>query len=248
MKKCGIYKITNIVNNKMLIGQSEHMCRRWNEHKSLLRKNKHKNPHLQAAWNKYGEQNFTFTVMVECTSEKLDEKEIMLIKDYDTMNKEKGYNIEPGGGHPKMSEETKQKISMANKGRGLGKHHSEETKLKMRESHLGPNNCMYGKHFSEEIIQKRTETRKKNYRIENHPMFGKSMSEESKENNRIWHLGKHPSKETKEKMSMAKYGKNNPNYGKPYSKERLNKMSEIARRDWAKRKFQLSFYPSASQT
>lgn len=57
---CGIYKITNLVNNKVYIGSSKNIDRRIIQHRQKLNKNKHYNSYLQRAWNKYGEDNFKF--------------------------------------------------------------------------------------------------------------------------------------------------------------------------------------------
>ncbi len=76
MKKCGIYKITNIVNGKALIGLSSDIFRRWVDHRKTLRKNKHDNPYFQNAWNKYGEDNFRFEIILECNKENLNKEEI----------------------------------------------------------------------------------------------------------------------------------------------------------------------------
>ena len=62
-KLVGIYKITNIVNDKIYVGQSIAIKQRWSQHKAELRKNKHGNCHLQKAWNKYGEEKFKFSVL-----------------------------------------------------------------------------------------------------------------------------------------------------------------------------------------
>lgn len=48
----GIYKITNLVNNKVYIGQSVNIRKRWNQHVLELNKNIHPNIYLQSAWNK----------------------------------------------------------------------------------------------------------------------------------------------------------------------------------------------------
>lgn len=61
--KSGIYKIENKVNGKVYIGSSNSIKRRWQKHKALLRHGKHQNSHLQAAWDKYGEDNFSFSVI-----------------------------------------------------------------------------------------------------------------------------------------------------------------------------------------
>lgn len=65
MKGPGIYKIRNIVNNKLYIGSSCRMQKRKTEHLYDLRRNKHHSPKLQNAWNKYGENNFVFEVIEE---------------------------------------------------------------------------------------------------------------------------------------------------------------------------------------
>lgn len=61
----GIYKIINVQNNKFYVGSAVDFARRKRNHWNQLRKNKHHNRHLQAAWNKYGEQAFVFVQVVE---------------------------------------------------------------------------------------------------------------------------------------------------------------------------------------
>lgn len=95
--KCGIYSITNLVNNKMYIGQSKYIYQRWKRHRTFLNLSKGINPHLQNAWNKYGEENFKFSILEECNKECLNEREIYFIKHFDTNNADKGYNIMGGG-------------------------------------------------------------------------------------------------------------------------------------------------------
>ena len=47
-----IYQITNMVNGKYYIGSAESFARREWQHKYDLKRGAHKNPHLQASWNK----------------------------------------------------------------------------------------------------------------------------------------------------------------------------------------------------
>lgn len=74
----GVYKITNILNNKCYIGSTTSFNTRFNSHKHFLRKNKHPNSHLQNAWNLYGENNFVFEIL-----EKIEDpnEEILLQKE-----------------------------------------------------------------------------------------------------------------------------------------------------------------------
>ena len=65
MKRCGVYTITNTINNKIYVGSTTRLfCQRWGDHRVQLRSNKHHNIHLQRAWNKYGEKSFVFEVLV----------------------------------------------------------------------------------------------------------------------------------------------------------------------------------------
>lgn len=71
----GIYQIENKINSKVYIGSSNNIKRRWQKHKALLRHNKHPNSHLQAAWNKYGEDNFIFSIIELCNIDSLLDRE-----------------------------------------------------------------------------------------------------------------------------------------------------------------------------
>lgn len=112
-KVVGIYKITNIKNNKVYIGQSVNIKTRWKQHIAELNSNKHGNEHLQYSWNKYGENSFVFETICECEKESLDDLEIKYIEEYDSMNNIYGYNIREGG-NGGLSQETILKL------RGLG--------------------------------------------------------------------------------------------------------------------------------
>ena len=94
----GIYSIKNNVNNKRYIGKAELDCRRRiSQHKWNLRKGKHINRHLQSAWDTYGEENFTFEILEECTLDTINSKEIYWIEKYKTLNRKYGYNKTAGG-------------------------------------------------------------------------------------------------------------------------------------------------------
>jgi len=214
MNKCGIYKITNIVNGKAMIGQSRNIEKRWRNHKNRARLNKHESTYFQNAWNKYGENNFIFTILLECSPKKLNKEEIKLIKQYDATNRNKGYNIEGGGGGAKMSEETKRKISKAR----MGKHYlTEEAKKRIGRAsskrNKGINNPNYGKCHSIETKKKMSELKRGKYSGEKHPNYGKHLSEETKRKiskaNKQYSGEKHPcfgthhSKATRQKMKKA---------------------------------------------
>lgn len=58
-----IYRIRNIVSGKFYVGSTINMKERTRTHRNKLRTGKHHTPHLQAAWNKYGEECFIFEVV-----------------------------------------------------------------------------------------------------------------------------------------------------------------------------------------
>ena len=127
INKIGIYHILNKINDKLYIGSTiESFRKRFNLHKYQLRNNKHKNSHLQHAWNKYGEDNFEFLIIEIC-----DNKEIVLDREQyyiDSKDFENLYNINPfATGGLQFSEETLQK--RANTLSKLNKERSERYKL-----------------------------------------------------------------------------------------------------------------------
>lgn len=94
-------------------------------------------------WNaiqKYGWNNFIHCVLEEnLTKEEACNKEVLYIKQYKTTEDEFGYNIMPGGQTTTMPQCVKDKISKSNIGNKncLGNHHSEETKRKISEAQKG---------------------------------------------------------------------------------------------------------------
>lgn len=105
-KICGIYKITNLVNGKVYIGQSIDIHRRWNNHKrkTFIKSDEQYNYPLYRAFRKYGLDNFSFEIIEECSEEELNKKEIYYIDLYRTYicwKDSNGYNQTLGGGGSK---------------------------------------------------------------------------------------------------------------------------------------------------
>lgn len=87
----GIYKIENLINGKVYIGQSVHIERRWQEHCRDSAESV-----VAEAIRKYGVENFSFEVLKECSIEELDELEKLYIKEYGSLVPF-GYNVDSGG-------------------------------------------------------------------------------------------------------------------------------------------------------
>jgi group I intron endonuclease len=109
-KICGVYAIR--CGERSYVGSSAEMETRWKRHKSRLRAGKHKNPHLQNAWNKYGEDAFEFVILEECEPALLIEREQYWIDQHPVR-----YNLLPASGSR------------------LGIPHSPEVRAKIAESH-----------------------------------------------------------------------------------------------------------------
>jgi hypothetical protein len=89
---CGIYSYCSSTDGKRYIGQSINIEKRDYDHRCSLRNNLYKS-HFQNAWNKFGEDNFKFEIMVVCAPEDLDFYEDLLIKGYKSNNTAFGYNL-----------------------------------------------------------------------------------------------------------------------------------------------------------
>ena len=61
--KSGVYQIVNIATGKIYIGSSVDLYRRYYIHYGSLTRDRHENPKLQRAWNKYGEDCFDFYIV-----------------------------------------------------------------------------------------------------------------------------------------------------------------------------------------
>lgn len=103
----GIYKIENLINHKVYIGQSKNIAQRWKEHRYCISSNKNEKYPLYKAIHKYGIENFEFSVLQECKIEQLNELEIYWINKYNSFKE--GYNQNngrDGNTHPlKLSEQ-----------------------------------------------------------------------------------------------------------------------------------------------
>lgn len=124
---CSIYKIINLVNGKIYIGQTWNSIKqRWFDHKKPSGKNCIK---LHRAIIKYGAENFTTELLTLCsTQESADYLEEYFIKKYNTIKL--GYNIRSGGSRGKMSEAQKKAVGDFHRGKIL----SEDTKNKIAKS------------------------------------------------------------------------------------------------------------------
>jgi group I intron endonuclease len=118
----GIYRIVNTVSNKAYVGQSLRVKKRVQEHFRLLRLGKHTNTHLQRSYNKHGEDAFVWELEVLCEdASDLDLIENAFLQGDAYFNEPLAYNIADYAKVPMRgrfhTDETKQQISLAKRGR-----------------------------------------------------------------------------------------------------------------------------------
>jgi group I intron endonuclease len=90
---CGVYRVLNLINGRCYVGSSKNVAKRIRDHRLRLGLGSHANPRLQAGWNKYGEDAFTFEVLEECERDDLEAVEQKYIYEFGAHYPRGGYNI-----------------------------------------------------------------------------------------------------------------------------------------------------------
>jgi group I intron endonuclease len=172
----GIYEIYCKTNNKRYIGKTSDFRRRQDDHLRDLRRNTHYNPHLQHAFNLYGENSFVFKMVEFCELGQLNDREILLIKELNAHESLGGFNVSWGGdgfmAGLVVSEETKRKMSenhadfRGDKAPFWGRHHTDEAKEKVRLANTGSKKP-YSESHRLNMIKNHPD-----YSGVNHPTFG----------------------------------------------------------------------------
>jgi group I intron endonuclease len=127
-----IYKVTNLENGKIYIGQtSSSLDERRRKHEYDAQRLNRKTVKFHNALLKYGFDKFNWEILRECeTQEELDYYEEYYIMQYNSIDRELGYNLKHGGKFGGCySDEAKEHMSDAS----LKKWQNEETASKMRE-------------------------------------------------------------------------------------------------------------------
>jgi group I intron endonuclease len=152
-----IYKTTNLVNNLIYVGQH------WTSADNYLGSG----IYLKKAIKEFGKENFKREILEYCISENqhyIGDREYYWIETLSARNQNIGYNVNNGGIYGslgiKRSKDFKRKISNAQKGKKL----SEKIKRKISESLSGKNCYWYGKHHSDKSKEKMKESAKKRIR------------------------------------------------------------------------------------
>lgn len=131
----GVYLIRCDINNRVYVGSSNDVYRRWNDHQSDLRAGRHKSSKLQADYTRYGARHFQHSIL--CTAdnpEQVRDLEQQWLNELDAVNS--GYNHHvstKGGAGSKQSKEAKTNQIAAQ----LGRKVSQETRDKISKTKKG---------------------------------------------------------------------------------------------------------------
>jgi group I intron endonuclease len=224
-----VYRIKNVVSGSFYIGSSSNLKERWRSHRKQLRGKRHPNKHLQASWNKHGEDCFLFEILDRFDSViKMEESEGALIaENYDDplcVNQSRHAKTpwrNTGQEHHSygktMAEEQKQRLREAALEQWVtsdprtGRTHHETTKEKISEKVQAALAEGRGGKFipDEETRRKMSDSLKGNQNAK-----GYKRTEAEREairqrtlGNQHW-LGKSHSKESIEKMGTASFAEN----------------------------------------
>ena len=163
-----VYKITNLVNGKIYIGQTRKTAeRRWTKHVNAALTGRSKSV-LHKAIRKYGKDSFSVEVLLVCSSEtELNNSEVYFIRDTNS-TVPNGYNLNYGGYAGVPTLEARKNMSLAH----IGIKDSKQTRLRKSKASKGK---MKSKTHAENISKGR---------------MGMKFSKTHIENLRLSHLGK----------------------------------------------------------
>lgn len=246
-----VYKITNLINNKVYIGiTTRTLKKRIGEHITIS-KSKNTTMCIHRSIAKYGINSFKWEIIDKAESfDELNNKERYYIVKYNSLIPN-GYNCAEGGtnGYTLKAHPNAKEIYKKNALKRTGQKRSQEFKdgrsgdknpnyggiyskcegpVKLNKENKGKNlEEIYGEEKAKEIKQKLSEKSSG----KNNVMYGKTHTPEARDKIRKARTGTKLSEEQKKNLSIKNSGENNAFYGKKHSKDTKEKM-KLA---WAKR-------------
>lgn len=211
----GVYKGICRPTTKLYIGSSVNVHKRVGEHISRLRRSIHPNPHLQNAWDTYGEAEFEWELIEETTIDEMLTAEQYYLDQYQAYDRRFGFNTR----------------TQAESNYGLpGPQHSDEVRQRLSESKRGNRNPMWGKsgeqhpNYGKPHSAEHTERWRVSYSSKDH-----SQSDDERERRSQANKGKKRLPETLARLAEAarqRFGnpETNPNVGKRRTPEQRAKI------------------------
>ena len=188
MNISGIYIITNVINNKIYIGSSIDIERRWKDHTYKLERNKHENRYLQRSWNKYGKDKFIFKLIEEVLNiNELPAREQCWINKTHSYRITEGYN-------------TGKDVDCPWRGKACTIEHRKNLSLAIKKAYK--NKPVWNKGLTKQTDNRITIAAKK--------LKGKKRSDETRRKislHSVGMLGKHHTNKTKRLLRITNTGK-----------------------------------------
>jgi len=158
----GIYLISNKVDASFYVGSTARsFAKRWSDHRRAFNAGKN-SPYLQHAWNKYGEENFEFSVLEVVESK--DKLVVLEREQYWIDYLKPEYNINPKAESRLGSKQTPETIAKISGyvpwNKGL-KYHKTPEQVEAMKLIRGEQHHCYGGHMSEEAKRKSALSHKK---------------------------------------------------------------------------------------
>jgi len=180
-----VYRAKNKINNKSYIG----ITTKTLEHRKITHQKaaKYSNRKFYTALNKYGFDNFEWSVLDECSDmTDLETKEQYYIEKYNSLND--GYNLTSGGESIKeYSEESKELMREArvdwhksNRNGFKGKTHTEEVRKQISEKLKGRVSTNKDKELSETHRENLSKAQKEWLKHNEHPNKGRTWKHKKK--------------------------------------------------------------------
>ena len=184
-----VYIIRNRINGKCYVGQTKKsLAARWKEH--IWNVGRGLDYPIYRAIRKYGLDAFTVDVLhLAKTPNELNRMETFFIVLHQSHLKENGYNLTLGGEGLVATDEVKEKLRKA----GRKRKHSKATRRKMSKSALEAwtNDPERRQEFRERFVGS------------GNPFYGKTHSQQSKDEAHKSHIEYRASAETKQRLSTA---------------------------------------------
>lgn len=208
-----IYKITNIVNNKIYVGK--HKTKNKNDDYMGSGLN------IRRAIKKYGKDKFIKEIIYECSSEEEMNQREKDIVDEEFILRMDTYNINVGGDGGWRYCNKHRKIC------GIDRVNSDKLNNKVGQCYIHLNRMKTDENYKKEIIKKISEGMRAKWKIDGHRWVGRKHSEETK-------------RKIGEKNRERQSGKGNSHYGtfwifnEQLKKSKIIKKGEIIQAGWVK--------------
>ena len=226
-----VYEIRCINNNRVYIGQTRDINKRFANHKYHLSVGDHDNIYLQSDFNKYNSYSFKYTVLKECHSRaEAKQFEDYYIEKNGGIESNKVYNQQDNKRH-NVNYNNKLKMSALNNPNygNRGKHMSKITKNKLSEiKKLQWKNGIYTRHINNKNVKNIHLSDEHKQKISK-SLKGRVISEEHKQKISDSLKGREFTIERKANLSKSKIGKPSKLKGIPRTAETRQKLSDNAR-------------------